>query len=274
MNLPKKTSSVLLQVGIEPKKSPLMTPVGRVLQYHVISYITSGQGYFEDAGKIRTPVQPGTVLYQFPNVWHCFDPQINTRWKEYWIMFDGNLAMEYFGPILPKQPAAIQVGIMDEVIEAWEELYDILDFRQPGYTEYAHFLLHKILISLHRQRNRQVFFRMDEEINQLRQQMRTRLHEAQFDVEGSVQAKHMGYDQLRKRFKRSTGLAPKEYFLLLKVNKAKEFLLRPSLPIKEIAQRLGFTDQYYFSRLFKHRVGVSPVHYRRQLLKSIQHESL
>jgi AraC-like DNA-binding protein len=268
-----KQTPALLQVGIEHKKAPQMTPMGRVLQYHVISYITSGQGFFENANKVRTPVQPGTLLYQFPDVWHCFDPQPKTQWKEYWIMFDGNLATEYFGPILPKQPAAIQVGVMEEVTEAWEELYDIWGFRQPGYAEYAHYLLHKILITFHRQRNRQVFFRMDEEINQLRQEMRRNLHETQFDVEGSAQAKHMGYDQLRKRFKRSTGVAPKEYFLLLKVNRAKELLLRPTLTIKEIAQRLGFTDQYYFSRLFKHRAGVSPVHYRQQLLKSVQQES-
>jgi AraC-like DNA-binding protein len=264
--------SVLLQVGIEPQKSPFMTPTGRVLQYHVISYITSGQGYFVDTNKVRTPVQPGTILYQFPNAWHCFDPLPKTQWKEYWIMFKGDIAIECFGPILPERPMAVQVGIMDEVIEAWEELYDILGFRQPGYTEYAQYLLHKILITFHRQRNRQVFFRMDDDINQLRHQMRAHLHEAQFDVEGSPQAKHMGYDQLRKRFKRSTGIAPKEYFLLLKVNKAKEFLLRPTLTIKEIAQRLGFADQYYFSRLFKHRAGVSPVHYRQQLLKSVQQE--
>ena len=97
--------------------------------------------------------------------------------------------------------------------------------------------------------------------------MRSHLHENQFDVEGSAQARHMGYDQLRKRFKRSTGLAPKEYFLLLKINRAKELLMNPTLSVKEISQQLGFSDQYYFSRLFKHRTGTSPLHYRRHLLK-------
>jgi AraC-like DNA-binding protein len=262
---------VLIGVGIEHKKPPFMTPVGRVLQYHVISYIsyiTRGEGTFQSENKIKTPVQPGTAIYQFPNRWHCFDPLPNTHWKEYWIMFDGGRATECFGPILPQNPMAVQAGAMQDVMETWEELYDIWGMRQPGYAEYSQFLLHKILIEFHRRRNRQVFFRMDDAVDLLRKEMRSHLAEPEFDVADSSQAKHLGYDLLRKRFKRSTGLAPKEYFLLMKINRAKELLLRPVLTVKEISQRLGFEDQYYFSRLFKHHVGSSPKHYRQQLLNT------
>jgi AraC-like DNA-binding protein len=260
--------SILMGVGIEHKKSPFMTPAGRVLQYHVISYITRGEGTFQNEDNVKTQVHPGTAIYQFPNLWHCFDPLPNTSWKEYWLIFNGSRATEFLGHLLPQKPIAFHTDVMQDVMETWEELYDIWGLRQPGYAEYSQFLLHKILIEFHRQRNRQVFFRTDNAINQLRQEMRSHLAEPEFDVADSSQARRLGYDLLRKRFKKSTGLAPKEYFLLLKINRAKELLLRPTLTVKEISQCLGFEDQYYFSRLFKHHVGISPKHYRQQLLNT------
>ena len=34
--------------------------------------------------------------------------------------------------------------------------------------------------------------------------------------------------------------------------------------IKEIGYRLGFKDQYYFSRLFKNIMGSSPLQYKKE----------
>ncbi|MDR2552103.1 MAG: AraC family transcriptional regulator [Treponema sp.] len=69
---------------------------------------------------------------------------------------------------------------------------------------------------------------------------------------------HINYQQLRDRFREETGLSPYQYFLQLKINKAKELLAEGSLSIKEIAYKLSFDSPYYFSRLFKRKAGVSP----------------
>lgn len=72
-------------------------------------------------------------------------------------------------------------------------------------------------------------------------------------------------DHLRHVFKEITGLAPLQYALNLRMEKARQLLADESLCIYEVAHRLGFEDPYYFSRLFKKVTGLAPSEYRRQL---------
>ncbi|WP_431215391.1 helix-turn-helix domain-containing protein [Puia sp. P3] len=63
-------------------------------------------------------------------------------------------------------------------------------------------------------------------------------------------------------FRKTTGYAPIEYFNHLKVQKACQYLLYTELRIKEIADKLGIEDPYYFSRMFRKLMGLSPIEYR------------
>ena len=63
---------------------------------------------------------------------------------------------------------------------------------------------------------------------------------------------------LNSVFKSYTAMTPYQYFISIKIRKAKELLEAGAMPIKEVAFRLGFGDQYYFSRLFRKKTGVAP----------------
>jgi AraC-like DNA-binding protein len=67
---------------------------------------------------------------------------------------------------------------------------------------------------------------------------------------------------LRRRFVAEMGMSPYHYFNTLRINQIKMDLAHTAQPLKKIAERLGFTDQYHLSRLFKHYVGVSPSAWR------------
>lgn len=59
-------------------------------------------------------------------------------------------------------------------------------------------------------------------------------------------------------FKAGVGLTPSQYITRLRINQAKELLLNTDMPICDIAQAVGFVDQNYFGRVFKHFTGTSP----------------
>ena len=63
-------------------------------------------------------------------------------------------------------------------------------------------------------------------------------------------------------FRKKTGFSPIEYFNHLKIQKACQFLHFTDLRVKEIADKLGIEDPYYFSRMFSRLMGVSPNQYR------------
>jgi AraC family transcriptional regulator, transcriptional activator for feuABC-ybbA operon len=52
-----------------------------------------------------------------------------------------------------------------------------------------------------------------------------------------------------------------EFFNKIKVDKAKEIIIEGDKKIKEVAQILGFTDEFYFSRIFKKIEGISPTEF-------------
>ncbi|HRX16919.1 MAG: helix-turn-helix domain-containing protein [Spirochaetes bacterium] len=77
----------------------------------------------------------------------------------------------------------------------------------------------------------------------------------------------MHYHVFRKMFKEKTGISPKQFFLRLKIDKAKELLLKTNKKIDEIAEIVGFSDPLYFSRMFKSKEKISPQNFRKQKSK-------
>ncbi len=67
---------------------------------------------------------------------------------------------------------------------------------------------------------------------------------------------------LRRIFKAATGTSPMRYINYLRLEKAKTLLSESSMKISEIANATGFSDPYYFSRIFKKETGVSPASFR------------
>jgi len=65
-------------------------------------------------------------------------------------------------------------------------------------------------------------------------------------------------------FKKRFGISPVQYLLGRKMELAADLLRQSALSVKEIAGQLGFADQYYFSAMFKRKLGVSPQHYRER----------
>lgn len=63
---------------------------------------------------------------------------------------------------------------------------------------------------------------------------------------------------ISKIFKEETGDSPINYLIKIRLLKAKELLRENSMPIKEVAQSVGYNDAYHFSKLFKKYYGLPP----------------
>lgn len=65
-------------------------------------------------------------------------------------------------------------------------------------------------------------------------------------------------------FKKYKNVTPIDYFNRLKIERSQELLDQfSSLPLQKISDMLGFNDVYYFSKVFKKIVGISPSAYRK-----------
>lgn len=67
---------------------------------------------------------------------------------------------------------------------------------------------------------------------------------------------------LTKIFKEFTGISPIKYLIDYRIKIAKKLLRDTDLTVKEIAEKTGFIDQFYFSKCFKNYSGVTPSQYK------------
>ena len=60
-------------------------------------------------------------------------------------------------------------------------------------------------------------------------------------------------------------VTPKQYLLNCQIDYARKLLLSSGeeYSVSDVAERCGFSNVYYFSKLFKQRVGITPSEYRR-----------
>ncbi|NNF35757.1 MAG: helix-turn-helix transcriptional regulator [Saprospiraceae bacterium] len=68
----------------------------------------------------------------------------------------------------------------------------------------------------------------------------------------------MGESSFKLKFKKVTGYSPYQFYLKIKMEKAKELLLNSNKSISEIGYICGYTNLSHFSRQFKKEFGVLP----------------
>lgn len=68
----------------------------------------------------------------------------------------------------------------------------------------------------------------------------------------------------KRRFEKATGLPPLEYVHTLRLEEAKQMLEAGNEPVEAIANAVGYEDAGFFGKLFRRKVGLAPVQYRRR----------
>ncbi len=82
-------------------------------------------------------------------------------------------------------------------------------------------------------------------------------------------AKKYGYNisYFSQLFKKIVGTSFAEYFILLKMDKAKLLITNSSMPLQNIASSVGYDDYYHFSKMFKKYTQYSPTEFRNIYIK-------
>lgn len=254
-----KGSSYPPPSGAHPPQYASTLRQGRILDEYQLVYITRGKGHFIDATSRRHPVGEGTMLLVFPGFRHSYGPQLDTGWDELWVGFRGPLADQllargFFDPTR----SVLQAGLRDDLVHEYGQMIAIARAELPGYQYELGAIVYRLLSHLASAYERaEQHSRAEELITRARAWMETRV-ESTLEVEELAGELGLNYENFRRIFLRYTGLAPYKYFLQLKMARARTLLETHTLSIKEVAERLSFENQYYFSRAFKSHTGLSP----------------
>lgn len=85
-----------------------------------------------------------------------------------------------------------------------------------------------------------------------------------FRLDEMARALHLSPWHLSHLFKQATGISITEYITTRRIHLAVQLLTTTSKPISVIAHEVGLTNISYFCKLFKSRMGITPLQYRKK----------
>jgi AraC-like DNA-binding protein len=236
---------------------------GRILHEYAIVHIKTGQGRFQCAEGDETPIEAGTTILLFPDVWHRYRPLESTGWEEYWVCFDGEYArnLQARGFIGPGQPL-LRTGSDELITRAFSELLDRMRSEPIGFEQLIAASAWEIIAAvLSAARWRGTSSRQHELVRRAKLILEDQSKGPPVMEEIAAEL-GLSLSHLQHVFKELSGLSPYQYHLQLKVQRARELLRGSDLSVKQIAKILCFDNAYHFSTLFRKKTGQSPTQWR------------
>jgi AraC-like DNA-binding protein len=76
----------------------------------------------------------------------------------------------------------------------------------------------------------------------------------------------MSVNAFARLFREETGYSPRKYLMRMRIEKACDLLHHNDSSIEQVANSCGFSDRYYFTRIFSRTMRLTPVQYRKNSL--------
>ncbi|MEO5893475.1 MAG: AraC family transcriptional regulator [Ferruginibacter sp.] len=259
----------ITDIGYYPKAKHHYCKRANGIDQHIIIYCVEGSGYSQ-IGETRYDINAGDFVIIPANTPHLYAASQDIAWTIYWLHFKGKTGDAVAGAMIEKLSGHKGViGFNPKRESLFEELYNNLE---RGYGSenimYANMCLWHLMASF------QFDNKFDDSssesdtepagvaIDFMQQQIGNILTLAQIAQHVNLSVSHF-----TAIFHAKTGFAPIEYFNHLKIQKACKYIQFTENRMKEIAYDIGINDSYYFSRLFKKLMGMSPLHYRKRFRK-------
>lgn len=232
---------------------------------HILIYCAQGSGWYELAGTRHT-LDAGEALIIQAHTPHIYAAAERDPWSIHWVHFSG-LEGDFFAQMPPdtthKLAVAPDCGAAIEAI--FRQCYGSLwgGFVLPRLV-YGAKLVHHLLAELIYNNAAYSPNLRSSRFHSLEPTFAYLVQNLHAPLSLADMAAHAGLSesQFSHLFKQQTGHAPLTYFIHLKMQHACAMLTLTRLTVKEVAHEVGYTDSYYFSRLFKKIVGIAPTHYR------------
>jgi AraC-like DNA-binding protein len=255
-------------------------------------FFAEGSSVHQYAGK-HYPLAPGDVFIIHPNEPHAyvlskkvrlfntlFLPETLTPDLPYLERIEGFFDLVMVEPFFRSEAGLRGKVHLDtptrlRVQELILEMKRELDRRAPGYEAAARAMLVQLLVQVARFRTlalRDAQTADSEEASEKRALVRDCInyieehYPDEIRLERLADRAYLSPEYFSKVFKRLTSQTPIEFINTVRVDKAKQLLATSSLPVTDIAYRIGFHDANYFSRQFKKSTGVTPGDYRKQAI--------
>ncbi|MGV3704710.1 MAG: AraC family transcriptional regulator [Arcticibacter sp.] len=230
---------------------------------YILLYCTSGSGTVNVSGS--TSVLKSNHFVILPkNTPHHYKSSLLDPWSIYWLHFTGKSADHLYQRYSELGAEPVFLAYSARRIEDFDQIFNLLanSFEERNLEIVNIKYLELLANFLYAQEIDPLTLGRDKITNSI--QFMKKNPFSLYSVKDLAAQQHLSVTHYSKLFRDKTGTSPKQYFIQLKVQTACQYLYFTDKSIKEICRELGFNDPFYFSRLFKKLMGLSPANYRNQ----------
>ncbi|WP_410510943.1 AraC family transcriptional regulator [Paenibacillus sp. BR2-3] len=243
------------QVGHLPGRTLFRSDV--VFEHWAVVYIVSGSGVYAENGREEQPVSGKSLFFFRPGSRYNFGPPQGGSWDEYYINFSGTRVTEWLEAGLIAGGTVFQVHSGIGITDFLEEVLKLMEGGAPADADRAALLLEGLLLECSLVIKENGRPAQHDSLPQIREDLHSCVY-GDMDLMQIAAKHHISMSTLRRLVRRSSGYPLHDYIHRLKMSEAKHLLLNTPLRVKEIAGMLHYQDVFYFSRLYKKYMGISP----------------
>lgn len=209
---------------------------------------------------------PGQFILRSPKKPHQYSTDGVQPLGYYWIHFTGNqirrLVTENRIPV--DRICTLQPGYMPALEQIFSQMFREFILRQCGFGDMVASCLTGILVQLGRgirepaHADTRLHRRMENTVLYIHEHYAEDLR-----VQTLAAREHLSDSRYRELFRQTFGQSPGEYITRLRIFHACDLLRSTNLPVSRIAESCGYADTLYFSRIFRKKMGISPLGYRK-----------
>lgn len=230
---------------------------GVVFEHWAVVYIVSGEGMYMEIGGEVQQVREGSLFFFRPGYSYNFGPSPGGNWDEYYINFIGTRVSEWLESGLIAGGNVFQANSVKGLLTSFEEVLERMESGAPADADRAALLLEKLLMECSFIIEEKNWSSQADYMRKIREDLNSCIY-GDMDLVQIAAKHHISMSTLRRLIRRSSGYPLHDYIHRLKMAEAKNLLLNTPLQVKEISGMLHYNDPFYFSRLFKKYMGVSP----------------
>lgn len=248
---------------LNSERTAIHRPEGRS-DYQLI-YIHEGKGNFLIGGS-NMALEAGSLILFKPGDPQRYSYDTAVRTQAYWIHFSGTEVETLLRQNNLWGNAVYTLNGKTAFPEIITKITRELQFHTYQYSLMCHAYFLELLCSLTRALDSQQSF-MAAEQEALVPALDLIHNNSQNDYDISYLAGlcDMSNSHFIRKFKSFTGYPPHRYMSMVRIAYAKEMLLSDDSSVSEIANKLGYDNPLYFSRLFKKYTGTSPSEFKKQM---------
>ena len=253
-------AAYLTDVGFFPKAKEHYREREEGADQYILIYCTEGKGIIEVEDQIYR-LEKSDAFCIPRNVRHKYYADEKEPWSILWVHFKGDNT-NYF-PLEERKIVHINSRHSDNrMMVLFNLLFRVLERNYTiGNFIYISQVLSLILSEIYFREKVDESSVQDRHVTMVIRYMYQHLRE-NLTLEEISEEVQLSKSYLNAVFKAQTGKSPVEFFIHLKMQEACKLLKSTDYYIYEVSAELGYTDQYYFSRIFKKVVGVSPKDYK------------